>query len=1263
MTTYSEYSEYSELDSRTATAASATPTGGAGSATPRRARPPRSSAGPLLDLAGVTVDLLQHDEAVHAITARASQSHVRPLAVISADLEHVHHFGRGSRWKQVLDQTRATGDVDVLTLLGGTALARQAARLTGRHWPRLAGRDLIGPLLDAAEAEGLSVGLLGGPPETHDHLLGLLAAHRPNLEIGGSWTPTADELGDQVASRAVAEEVARAGVDILAVCLGKPHQELWITEHGAATGAGVLLASTGVLEALAGEGRRTPPASRARELLREPGRLAVHRPSAYRALRLHSSRVDGLPPTPTPPGPPDGMGPQPYGAGETVHHPSYDVTAIVVTHNNERDVPALLDSVRLAATDLRVRMVVVDNDSSDATVDLLVDQPDVTVINAPGNVGYAAAINIAMARIDQLGAAASTRSVLILNPDLWLEPGALQAMWSRLWRDGVGVVAPRLSERSGQLDHSLHFEPTFARTLADAVLGARVPGRRPWASEMDWDEESYRHPHPIDWATGACLLLRRTVMHHVGSWDESYFLYSEEVDYLRRVRESGWSVWFEPAAGVTHLGRGSGSSPELDSLMRVNRVRYVEAAHGRRQADLVRVAALLGEVLRSTRGPGHRRAAHYLARRRRWQHLPSATFHLGVVSTSRKRPILTGTTGTAPALSVVIPAHDEEATIGRCLDALASSPMAGNLEVVVVANGCSDETADVARRHGAGLPRLRVVELAEPGKPGALNRGDEVATSWPRVYLDADIELSPDALESLAGALSVEDAVVAVPKIVLDSSAASRTVRMFYSVFSALPYVNDGLVGLGAFAMSRAGRARFHRFPDVRGDDLFVQQMFSRQERLVTQGTFTVRTPRTLKALLDVRTRVAMGNGELHLAGARDTTRTTLVALGALAARGPGAWPAIAVYVGTQLAARLRASHATESWLRDDSSREPSPEVASPLARDGRSGLDRPLRRSARDRRAADASTAEVLMVASAGGHLTELYQLRETVSEEGRRHWVTFDTPQSRSLLASESVTFLPTIGPRHYRALFRNLPRAALILARLRPGRVVSTGSGVALAFLPLARLLGREAIYIESATRVAGPSLTGRLLALLPWVRLYTQHAANADRRWQFRWSVFDQSRVRDPLVELGTRKPPVVLVMLGTLDFPFDRLVTALLAAAPRDTTWIWQLGSTPAPRGLPGHAFTTVESSELDGFARQATMVVTHAGVGSALTALNNGVSPILVPRLKAFGEHVDDHQAELADVLHQAGLVRSVTVDEIGPEMFRYTYRMDATRH
>jgi GT2 family glycosyltransferase len=110
----------------------------------------------------------------------------------------------------------------------------------------------------------------------------------------------------------------------------------------------------------------------------------------------------------------------------------------------------------------------------------------------------------------------------------------------------------------------------------------------------------------------------------VGPWDERFFLYSEETDYCRRIRDAGFRVRYDDTAVVAHRQGGSGSSPGLDALLNVNRVRYV-AKHRPRSAGPYRLATALGLALRAHRSPGHRLALRHVLRPASWSLLPRAT--------------------------------------------------------------------------------------------------------------------------------------------------------------------------------------------------------------------------------------------------------------------------------------------------------------------------------------------------------------------------------------------------------------------------------------------------------------------------------------------------------------------------------------------------------------------------------------------------------------------------------------------------------------
>ncbi len=287
------------------------------------------------------------------------------------------------------------------------------------------------------------------------------------------------------------------------------------------------------------------------------------------------------------------------------------------------------------------------------------------------------------------------------------------------------------------------------------------------------------------------------------------------------------------------------------------------------------------------------------------------------------------------------------------------------------------------------------------------------------------------------------------------------------------------------------------------------------------------------------------------------------------------------------------------------------------------------------------------LLVASTGGHLKELHHLYKRLSGVGGPfRWVTFDTPQSRSLLDGETVDFAPFVGGRDPVNVLRNLSDARDILRTYDVDTVVSTGSAVALPYFALARFRRLRCHYIESAARSDGPSVTGRLMSRIPGVYLYTQYPVWAGKRWLYRGSVFDAFEPAASVHEQISQLKRVV-VTLGTYrGYGFPRLIERLLEILPPETDVLWQTGDTDTSGfGFSGHY--ALPERDLTQAMREADVVISHAGVGTALAALEVGKCPLLVPRRLSLGEHVDDHQIQVARELGNRGLAVSVDADDL----------------
>lgn len=243
---------------------------------------------------GVTVERLDLDHVVACVKTYLTSSDVEPLALLSVNVDHLHHFAPGRSRIDGNDEAK----IRWLALADGAPVAARAGRAVREPWPRVTGADLLPELLSAAESVHATVGFLGGTPQSHSALREVLARDYPRLQRAHYWSPERSQVDDPAGARALATEVRKAQVDMLCVAFGKPRQEEWIQQYGAASGCKVLLAFGASADFLAGQSARAPEWARTSglewlyRLSREPGRLAkrylVQGPVA--ALRLISAR-------------------------------------------------------------------------------------------------------------------------------------------------------------------------------------------------------------------------------------------------------------------------------------------------------------------------------------------------------------------------------------------------------------------------------------------------------------------------------------------------------------------------------------------------------------------------------------------------------------------------------------------------------------------------------------------------------------------------------------------------------------------------------------------------------------------------------------------------------------------------------------------------------------------------------------------------------------------------------------------------------------
>ena len=293
--------------------------------------------------------------------------------------------------------------------------------------------------------------------------------------------------------------------------------------------------------------------------------------------------------------------------------------------------------------------------------------------------------------------------------------------------------------------------------------------------------------------------------------------------------------------------------------------------------------------------------------------------------------------------SIVIAAHNEAAVIGACLDAILAGAAPGEFDITVVANGCRDATAALARERSG----VRVIDRPEPGKTGALNAGDAAAVGFPRLYLDADIVVSAADVRALAAVLDRSDRggpVAAMPARRFDFTGSPLLVRGYFAINRRLPVFRDGLFGRGLIVLSQAGRSRFDTFPDVIADDLFLDSLFASAEKHQADAVVTtIAAPRRTGDLVRRLIRVRSGNAALRGAAIAATTAlsadSAVRSITSVRRSHPWSWlrdvvlprpwltPAAVCYVAITVVAALGARRAGRSggggpsWGQDTSTR------------------------------------------------------------------------------------------------------------------------------------------------------------------------------------------------------------------------------------------------------------------------------------------------------------------------------------------------------
>lgn len=260
------------------------------------------------------------------------------------------------------------------------------------------------------------------------------------------------------------------------------------------------------------------------------------------------------------------------------------LSIVVVNWNTRELLRQCIESIYATVPPISFEAIVVDNDSSDGSADMVADRfPGVTLVRSGGNIGFSAGNNMGFAR-------ATGQYVMLLNPDAELLPGAASTMIE--FADAhpeVAFVGPKLLNTDGSLQKNGRKFPGLLRE----VLGITRLYRLIWGyydRKMGWGRDDFDVTAEVDEVSGACILARKIAIDRVGGLDERFFMYYEEVDWCLRMRKAGWRVYYLPSAEVKHHWASGAKKTGLrgSHVFMDSQYKYFLKHHGILQAGILR---------------------------------------------------------------------------------------------------------------------------------------------------------------------------------------------------------------------------------------------------------------------------------------------------------------------------------------------------------------------------------------------------------------------------------------------------------------------------------------------------------------------------------------------------------------------------------------------------------------------------------------------------------------------------------------------------
>jgi N-acetylglucosaminyl-diphospho-decaprenol L-rhamnosyltransferase len=284
------------------------------------------------------------------------------------------------------------------------------------------------------------------------------------------------------------------------------------------------------------------------------------------------------------------------------------VAYVIVAYRSEGVLSACLDAIDIDRDGRHWPIIVVDNASPDRSADVAYQhRAGPTIISANHNGGFGSGCN--------LGARETTSdAILFVNPDTRLSPGTSDVLLNELADPAIAAAGPSVVERGAIRAEAAGHEPTLRTIVGHFLLLGRVPGLRRWFPPLQLPAGQHSSMD-IDWVGGAVLMVSRALFEEVGGFDESIFMYMEDVDLCRRLRALGYRIRFVPSVTVEHALGGSQGEDQLDRWYGAFDA-YLRRTESVTAARLAAAAATIGMLARSAVYfvlPGHRRHA-----RRMW---------------------------------------------------------------------------------------------------------------------------------------------------------------------------------------------------------------------------------------------------------------------------------------------------------------------------------------------------------------------------------------------------------------------------------------------------------------------------------------------------------------------------------------------------------------------------------------------------------------------------------------------------------------------